>query len=367
MKYLIFVLLFSLGLIHTAQADPSDTLEFTVIAPSGLSLRSAPSLDAKRLSIVPFGTSVETIGEWHEVFDEDLVEIIDQRQGYWIETHYQGQMGYLFSGYLKFGPLYLPSVDGINRDFRITIPGERCESINYDPALNWYGMYHDPSSGTIKVKTVKLQIQTGQHTIEDLDMAYAEIGDFLDVKAEEKDSFLLFFGTRTPINPNRIAHQQDYFNSHHINHWDQKGKFIYPYEHLPLYASETLPYYLASEEEVIVGDNAHGDEPIIDRRYHIYLTNQPNQRGGKNDPAVYLTKELGLEHSYAHFYYSGPRLLWKGDINLDGFPDVIFYTPYMSEGCGGSIGYQLLISEKVGEKFILKKVAAEYIGACYGC
>lgn len=54
MKNLIVVCLFIFALTSSTFANNPDTLDYTVMAPSGLSLRTAPYLTAERLDVLPY-------------------------------------------------------------------------------------------------------------------------------------------------------------------------------------------------------------------------------------------------------------------------------------------------------------------------
>ncbi len=368
MKNLIFVLLIALIFQTSTQATNPDTLDYTVVAPSGLSLRTAPYLDAERLEIIPYGTSVKTIGVWDEVYSLERMDTVDTRAGYWIETDYNGKSGYLFSGYLKTGPLYVPATE-INQLYRISVPGERCQAVNYDPALHWYGIYVDPEAEDTKVKAVDISIEQTTLTEMDEEMAYADIGDFLQVKSEQQDSFLMYFGAINEIDTENIDYEKSYFENIEMDHWDPQGKFIYPYEKIKIAEEGYDQYFLVGHENVTVNENPQPFEDKLTKRYDIFLTDNQGGINMSNGDTVSLGAGMNLEHlsDYQYATYLGPRLVWQGDINKDGFPDVIFYSPYMSECCGGSISYHLFVSKQVDGIWKLEKAAEDEIFSCFGC
>jgi len=367
-KNLILVFLLAITVQMNVHATNPDTLDFTVVAPSGLSLRTAPYMDANRLEVLPYGTAVKTVGDWEELYTLERLDTIDSRVGYWIETAYNGQKGFIFSGYLKNGPLFVPPTD-INNQFRITVPGERCQSINYDPSLHWYGIYLDPLTGDSKVKEVDIEIAQTKLSMEDEEMAYADYADFLNVKASQRDSFLMFFGTPEKIDNEHIAFEKSYFENLEMDHWDPQGKFIYPYERVQIAQDDYDPYYLVAYERIVVDNETYENHDDFTRKYSIYLSDNREGLNLSNGDTVCLDKALNTEHlsDYQYATHLGPRLVWQGDINNDGFPDVLFYTPYMSECCGGSITYHLLVSEWKNGKWSLKKAAEDQIFSCFGC
>ena len=152
-------------------------------------------------------------------------------------------------------------------------------------------------------------------------------------------------------------------------HWDDQGKFIFPYERVQIAQSGYDQYYLMGYENLTINKNPQPYEDSIQRKYGIYLTDNYGGITMKNGDTVSLSDGLNTAHldDYMYSTYLGPRLVWQGDINNDGFPDVIYYTPYMSECCGGSVTYHLFISEKVNGHWSLKKVSEDIIYSCFGC
>ncbi len=84
------------------------TEALNVIAPSGLKLRLAPNIHSDILSIVPFGEEVIII----ETPDSSTTSI-DYTIGNWIKAEYEGEVGYIFDGFLT--SLSIPT-----QDFEIT-------------------------------------------------------------------------------------------------------------------------------------------------------------------------------------------------------------------------------------------------------
>jgi len=172
-----------------------------------------------------------------------------------------------------------------------------------------------------------------------------------------------------PIDPEKLAFEKSYFENTEVEHWDTQGKFVYPYERLKVAEEGYDQYYLVGQEQITITESGTSFEKSFTRKYDLYLSDNQNGFYPDEEDIVSVGSELNTEYlsDYQYATYLGPRLVWQGDINQDGFPDMIFYTPYMSECCGGSVSYQLLVSEKVDGKWQLKKVAADEIFSCYGC
>ncbi|MEL7223093.1 MAG: hypothetical protein AAGJ93_17345 [Bacteroidota bacterium] len=75
----------------------------------------------------------------------------------------------------------------------------------------------------------------------------------------------------------------------------------------------------------------------------------------------------GVEKYTPTEYYYHPRLFWQGDVNDDGAPDLLFYLPNLSECCGGSESYYLLLSHKNGDTWEWKRAANDTLEFWGGC
>ena len=359
---LTFILIFFITNLSLAQ--PNNDKEFTVVAPSGLSLRDSPSLSSKKLEIIPFGKLI-TLTDVFTMYNQDKMKTIDGRPGVWVKTNFNGQEGYIFSGYLKRGSLYLPS-SLINTDFRLIQPGQKCDGVNYDPSLNWYGLKYDDNNKNTKLVPIKISFDyTFESTIEDLGDSYVPIGDFVNVSTNKKEKFIICIGTKTPLNLDEIKFEKGWFkDENHKTGYLSSGKLVYPYQRVEIAKINRRPYYLVGHE--MIKQTKH---KYPNRNYQLYLsTNNYGIELTRKD-TVELIQEL-QEYPYNSYSLAnggGIRLIWQGDVNADGFPDLILTSPNVSESCGGSTSYYLLISEKQGDKFILKKAAEEIVGSCHGC
>lgn len=77
--------------------NPTDQQLYSVIAPSGLSLRSAPGLDSKVLDIIHYGEQVTLINNTTETH---ITQTIEWTSGTWVLVSHDGVEGYVFDGYL---------------------------------------------------------------------------------------------------------------------------------------------------------------------------------------------------------------------------------------------------------------------------
>jgi hypothetical protein len=114
MRFLIICFLFSLAL--SGQGEQKLSAKY-VWAESGLVLRKEGRKDAVKLSVIPYGTKVKLTGKWGDRIDlevfpslsyswggEELVSEPYIMTGNYVEVKYDGQQGFVFSGYLSYYP-----------------------------------------------------------------------------------------------------------------------------------------------------------------------------------------------------------------------------------------------------------------------
>lgn len=357
-----FLLLTILTIFSVAFSTSLDTLHLTVIAPSGLSLRSEPGLQGERLAVVPQGTELILIGQRYELFTH--AEFIDQRYGSWVKARYAGKEGYLFSGYLREHPAFVSSTD-INRDFRITSPGTRCLAVNYDPTLNWYAFQLDKETGNIFIQSTSVDVQTGIDLAEEeMDFALFNSSEMSYIKPRNASDVLLLMGVKDPL-AETIPQSKSYINPTEDNQYSPGGKFVFPYEYVKVGEVDGIPYYLTAREDVRI-DSIDTHSPLK-KTYQLYLT-QHNQ-GLSAPQTTDLSSEVDADvlSQFDYGTYHGLRLLWQGDINGDTFPDLLFYSPSMYQTSGGHERFHLLVSEKTETGYSLKRVARDIVQHCFGC
>ncbi len=363
--------LFVLLLIASTSFCQEEEQYYTVVAPSGLSLRDGPGLEHNRISALPFGTQVDPNSEEGFIYWSEDQDTIDQRVGSWLPVATEsGEEGYLFSGYLKNGPLFIPSTE-INDEYRIEGPGLHCEPVNYDPDMHWYAFQFDMEKGEVSLQTVSTSLDFS--TVldpEEMEFAYAGAGDYVNLNIDSYDGLaLLLLGTQEQLEldqlPTMPAHTDREFL---YGYW---GRTLYPYEKHSLEWSQGQGaiYVLEGEEELrVLTDTPNA--PEIQRIYQLQL----RYYYGRNRSRINLTKVLGLEewfsgeHQYDFLPMYHPRLTWHGDLNADGHPDLLFYLPNTSECCGGFEEYHLLMSEETEDDGLnYRKVAETRLSPCFGC
>jgi hypothetical protein len=101
----------SIGGPHVAMIARKDDL-LNVFAPSGLKVKSRPSMRRTRtMGILPYGAQVEVV----DTTDQEL--LVDWINARWVEVKYQGESGYIFSGYLSRLPVPPTEPDSCYHDY----------------------------------------------------------------------------------------------------------------------------------------------------------------------------------------------------------------------------------------------------------
>ena len=336
----------------------------TVIAPSGLSLREGPGLEYDRLAAIPFNTQVTVLE--HQINDKQR-DTIGDISGYWAPVRYQKQEGYLFSPYLKRGYLFKSSEDGMNSDFRIVIPGMRISALNYDPDLHWYALIAKAGeeSGDFLLQKVNPKVDFAPMTTDEHYNWENEEGLVsMDLEATE-DYVMLFIGTHQPIAEVEKLVQKTYYNQ--TAGYPDWGQPVYPYQQLPILEGKDGGSYVLSGHVAPSQKDHHTDD---ENYYSLGINYYPHPGGYQELPNQMLTSELRISSSEGQWpssFYHHPRIFWQGDLNGDQMPDLIFYQPSVSECCGGSESFFLLMSEQKVGNWEWHRVADDTLESWGGC
>lgn len=98
-----FILILSVGYLN-ANTTPEENI-LHVVANSGLLLRAEPSINAAVIEKIPYGATVEKLID--TLNSEPLHQQIEYVEGTWSLVKYEGEIGYVFDGYLS--PLAIPT------------------------------------------------------------------------------------------------------------------------------------------------------------------------------------------------------------------------------------------------------------------
>lgn len=117
MSALITLLCASVGLAST----PTEPETMTVVATSGLILRQAPDAHSPAIKIIPFG---EEVSIRHDQPDTIFHQRINWVDGEWIVVEHEGEVGFVFDGYLTALPLPTNDAEYTPYDMELIYPLE---------------------------------------------------------------------------------------------------------------------------------------------------------------------------------------------------------------------------------------------------
>ena len=98
-----------------------------VVANSGLTIRTAPNINAESLGVVEFGSSVEVLNQPDSMVHFERLNWVE---GNWIYVDYDGVTGYMFDGYLSDLPLPIYDFERCQLDLDLIYPLESWADVN---------------------------------------------------------------------------------------------------------------------------------------------------------------------------------------------------------------------------------------------
>lgn len=270
-----------------------------VVLKTGLALKSEPSEKSKTLATVPFWGKISTT---YEIIKEDTVQ---NTLGCWKKVMYNNVEGFMFDGFL----LKVDSLCEIQKDIRIMIEGSLCGPPNFDPALNWYGIYRTAGVDSL----IKVEITITRRDLSNNDEI--EGGDMLiSTNRTGKMRSILLIGSKNQLSANIVSYNSEKAN----NYYSELDRHL-------LYPGQTYAVYMWLDQHSTnnsIDLNAIGtvkdvqDCPVLEN-YRLRLTNI------RNDFNNYITQDIT-----ADFCYKGecgmPGITWFGDIDNDKKPDLLF-------------------------------------------
>ncbi len=309
---------------NTANANSSSNTEptnfnpsqNTVIAVSGLNLRTKPYSAGKIINKIPFGDQVEIIEDAPMVPDtltSDYKYYYGQSSysprlsGNWVKVRYDGEEGYVFSAYLFYDWNY---DNTFNKQTALLFEGSNCyENLHYRPDWHWYGVYQEGSATVLK--KVKLSFFTEE----------TELGAFLSIVTDIDAPSMFLFGTP------------------------------YAYQSDRLLFSE----YLGYEQPIYIGDSTNVE---LLEKASLEIKQISNNR---YDTELYAVGRKGIRQKLSGAQTEfGPmtNLLWYGDLDGDGKMD---YIIDFGEKAAHTV---LFLSGKSEQGQLVKPVGVYYSGYC---
>lgn len=353
MKNLLALLLLTLlSFPSMAQLDCSRQMSCKVIAPSGMRMRSTPSLKASVVTSVPHDSLVRACNEtFGEMTYEDMV-------GNWRKVDYKGKVGYMFDGFLEIMELIEPEY---NLDTTTSAPvatevkkeeekpmatttkstsySLMTETYNYcgdatkiDPSLMWYGFYPSTDkSGYLTIKQVEVNVI----------LSKTKVGKKMefDIETDQEDKSVFLIGLDRPLSAKSINIKDP------TEQLRYTGRKVFPGQELVIGQNEK-PITLSATGSV----ESSGPCPELSN-YKLAL------KGEK----YFLPVEQNITKEIVNTGQCGmPEIYWYGDFTGDGVPEIIFVSVYNDKN-----HFTLFVSDPRKDNILVKKEAEWIIDKCY--
>ena len=339
-------------LAHSAQAAP-----FTILAPSGLNLRSGPGPQHPKVLTLPFGTVVEAILTPAERNYLSLTfppggEVIEGQRGRWIKARHKGQEGYLFSGFGLLGDKWNPQPD-LHGQVALIAP-YACYQLQFKDMLQrkWYAVMCGEQS--IRLQPTRLNILT-TNAADSANFRYADVADTLDHRVEIVpdcgEGWSCLIGVREPLDLNlldtrlRVGLAREelgrFLDIGQEYQWQQGGRSL---------RIRALLKPLSGREDL-------GDY------YHLELAYQGTGPSTKH----LLCEEVLATTDVENLRGEGvPRILFIGDLNGDAWPDVLIEGSGEMGSCGQYNHAKLFMTQVKGDRVHLQSVAETHTNYEFG-
>ncbi len=321
---ILFTLLFITGWYTQSQAQQYFCEEsagdlYAVNAPSGLSLRTAPSLLATKVLAVPFGKLVTVCSEFQTNPEE-----IGGKEGKWMKAFYQGKEGYMFSGYLDAKP----SIEVIFSEYLLPE--------NYAGDKEYYGLYTTGEHGM----DTHFKIEKFIQPVHPAPIDGMDVKSVLDL-SEVPQPLFIFTGFE-PANKKEIVGRE------------LDSEFLYPGQSAFM-ETEKASYYVYAKGQVISNSDETNPNPFSQiRNYELRV------KKVSGDKVVdQLLYKLDIPAWYGEGYEGGVQLQWVGDVDGDGELDMLLTTS-TQDHCWEVI---FLLSSKAESGHLFRQVS-RYTDCC---
>lgn len=257
---------------------------FVYVTATQLNIRHDPSLDSQVIGKLKLGDLVTIVSETNEHVT------IDGIQGTWKEIEFNNVKGYVFSGYLSGSAVSFNDIDTFDIVF------DMLYELNYNPTLNWYGIYSTPKGDKIEMVAPKPYIND----------------KFIDLKAisflqDTIKNYKFFIGTKEELAIGVVG-----VTTYYKDKWLIGKQSI----DLILYSNEQnfLTGHKLVSSLVQLCDGIYGDKSF--ENYVLRYFNFEQVQHGES-VIIYEPKTNYLNQI--------PTLAWYGDLDNDGLPEFLFF------------------------------------------
>ena len=259
-----------------------------VISENGLFIRSEPNIKSQPLFSVPFWGIVDVCRV------SQGLDTINNIVGNWRKVKYQNITGYMFDGYLT----YSDSTVDKQKNFRFFREGYLCSLANYDPVLNWYGLYESEFGDSL----VRVEIVIRKPTLDDR----LELPTFIicETNLSSKKTSKFLIGSKKPL-------EEGLVNNRSL----KESVFLYPGQEYNLSGGNKKLFFFNTIKIGAIGNVTENIQYPRIENYGFQLVDQHNG---------YKSQDITGFFTYQGDVFRKQNIYWYGDIDGDKSVDLIF-------------------------------------------
>jgi hypothetical protein len=302
----IFLLIYSyVFLPDTFQENPV----FAFVITSTLDIRSAPN-DTSRL--------IYTLNKYDKVqLLENTYQTITMTDGYdfWYKIRVDSLVGFTHRSYISGPIIQLNSVD----TFDIVLDGY--SNFNYNPDLNWYGIFSTNKGDELK------KIELNPFLVGD----EPEKSSISPIE-KNNDNYVFAIGTKNNLKPSIIGVK----SFHSPNTW------LKPLNNIDLILYDSINGFSDGHKLIPEGRILRSKVAPVDSlaSYTLYYSNN------------IIGEKIILYNPILNYFNQIPELFWYGDIDHDQLPEFLF----MVNGDNRGYDFEFIKVYKVDGKLVMKKL-----------
>ncbi len=295
---------------------------YKLITASKLNIRNGPSTKSDAIGIVPRNQLVKILSK------TDKYEEINEMKGNWIKIEYKNEIGYVFNGYLSANNVFMNSHDTID------IVLDMYQNLNFNPKLNWYGVY--PTAEGDRLKKIKPKPYLNQKYLDLAGISFVE---------DSNDKLLFSIGLNLNLDDG-ITGVKTYYEEK----WLTGNNLIDLILYTDKYGFRNGHQLKSSCQKI--EDGIYGEDSFAN--YKLFYVNSEDREN--------IEKVL-LYNPKQNYLNQIPELKWYGDIDGDGLPEFLFFV----NGDNKSINIEFVKVIRENGKLKCKKLLSkrpEFAGGC---
>ncbi len=363
-RNLAVFLLMGFSLVGNGQlADCEDRMKCRIIAPSGMKMRSRPSLSAEVIVTVPYDTSLKAcLASFGTMTYENI-------KGNWRRVYYKEYKGYMFDGFLEVigiekerqaidssivpessvkekpiekkveksivtTPVSIFTTTASKFSF-VTEVYNYCGDIrDIDPGLLWYGIYPEDEkgrSGNYHIKQVEIIVVKSKYNVgKNLEF---------DIITDNKERSIFLFGVNKPLELKKITIKD-------------QGKLLRYRENRVFPGQQVVLTEGQNPIKLSAMGTVQSISPCPDlESYKLILS---------GDKYLSAIRQNLMEEIVYPGQCGMPEIYWYGDLTGDGVPEMILVSVYDERNY-----FNFFVSDPSKDNFLVRKQAEWIIDKCY--